>query len=300
VNPMPRKILVSGTSGPIGAALLPALREHDWQIIRLVRGPARGPDQVIWDPLQPLRSDAVSGFEAVVHLAGESIVGRWTEDKKRRILDSRVQGTRHLAEALAEAPQRPQVLITASAIGFYGDRGEETLREDSPAGKGFLPQVCQQWEAAAQAAEDVGIRTAQMRFGLVLTPSGGALGKMLTPFRLGLGGNMGKGRQWWSWVHVRDLVGAIERVLSSDLAGAINAVGPAPVRNEEFTKTLGSVLSRPAIFPMPAFAARLAFGQMGEELLLASQKVEPAKLLAGGYPFRHAELKEGLRDLLQR
>jgi uncharacterized protein len=300
VNPTPRKILVSGTSGPIGAALLPALRGHDWQITRLVRGPARGPDEITWDPLQPLRPHTVSGFEAVIHLAGESIVGRWTEDKKRRILDSRVQGTRHLAEALAEAPQRPQVLITASAIGFYGDRGDETLREDSPPGKGFLPQVCREWEGAAQPAEDVGIRTAQVRFGLVLTPSGGALGKMLTPFRLGLGGNMGDGRQWWSWIHVHDLVGAIQRVLKTDLARAINVVGPAPVRNAEFTKTLASVLSRPAIFPMPAFAARLAFGQMADELLLASQKVEPAKLLAGGYSFHHTELKEALSDLSKR
>jgi uncharacterized protein len=300
VSPTTRKVLVSGTSGPIGAALLPSLREHDWQTTRLVRGPARGPDEITWDPLQPLRPHLVSGFEAVIHLAGESIVGRWTEDKKRRILDSRVLGTRHLAEALAEAEPRPKVLITASAIGFYGNRGEETLSENSSAGKGFLPQVCQEWEGAAQPAEDVGIRTAQVRFGLVLTPSGGALGKMLTPFRLGLGGNMGDGRQWWSWVHVRDLVGAIQKVLNTDLAGAINVVGPAPVRNAEFTTTLASVLSRPAIFPMPAFAAHLAFGQMADELLLASQRVEPAKLLAAQYPFHYAELKGALKNLLQR
>jgi len=279
---------------------LPSLQEHGWQITRLVRGAANGPDQIAWDPLQPLRPQSVSGFEAVIHLAGESIVGRWTEDKKRCILDSRVQGTRHLAEALAEASQRPQVLVSASAIGFYGDRGEEALREGSPPGKGFLPQVCQEWEGAAQPAEDVGIRTAQARFGLVLTPSGGALGKMLTPFRMSLGGNMGDGRQWWSWVHVQDLVDAILGILNSELNGAINFVAPTPVRNAEFTKTLASILSRPAFFPMPAFAARLAFGQMADELLLSSQKVEPAKLMAGGYAFHHTELKEALIDLLRR
>lgn len=295
----PRKILVSGSSGPIGAALLPSLIAHDWKVTRLVRGTASGPDEIAWDPLQPLRPQTVSGFEGVVHLAGESIVGRWTEEKKRRIRESRVQGTRHLSEALAEAPLRPQVLITASAIGFYGDRGDETLREDSPAGSGFLPEVCREWEGAAQPAEEAGIRTAQVRFGLVLTPEGGALGKMLTPFRLGVGGNMGNGRQWWSWIHVHDLVSAIQRVLDTNLAGAVNAVAPVPVRNSEFTRTLASVLSRPAIFPMPAFAVRLAFGQMGDELLLASQKVEPAKLLAGGFPFRYAELKEALKDLLK-
>jgi len=299
MNPQ-RKVLVSGTSGPIGAALLPTLREHDWQVTRLVRGPVRGPDQITWDPLQPLRPQSISGFEAVIHLAGESIVGRWTDGKKRRVLESRVQGTRHLAEALAEAPQRPQVLITASAIGFYGDRGEETLREDAPAGKGFLPQVCQEWEGAAEPAEEAGIRTAQTRFGLVLTAKGGALGKMLTPFRMGVGGNIGSGRQWWSWIHVRDLVSALQFVVNdANLHGAINFVGPNPVRNAEFTKTLAAVLSRPAIFPVPAFAARLAFGQMADELLLASQKVEPAKLVAQRFPFRHAELTDALKDLLK-
>ena len=301
MNAKPRKVLVSGTSGPIGAALLPALREHDWQVTRLVRGKAGGSDEITWDPLQPLRPQAVSGFDAVIHLAGESIVGRWTEAKKRRIRDSRVQGTRHLAEALAETEPRPQVLITASAIGFYGDRGEESLREDSLPGKGFLPEVCREWEGAAQPAEDAGIRTAQVRFGLVLTPSGGALGKMLTPFRMGVGGNIGNGRQWWTWIDVRDLVAAIQFVINDvNLGGAINFVGPNPVRNAEFTRTLASVLSRPAIFPVPAFAARLAFGQMADELLLSSQKVEPAKLLAEGYPFRHAELKAALTDLLRR
>ena len=197
---------MSGVSGPIGAALLPHLRERGYQIVRLVRGAASGDDQIGWDPLQPLRPQSVSGFDAVIHLAGESIVGRWTVVKKRSILDSRVQGTRHLAEALADTAERPRVFITASAVGYYGDRGDELLREDSKPGRGFLPMVCREWEAAATRAEDAGIRAAQIRIGLVLSPSGGALQKMLTPFRLGLGGRIGNGRQWWSWIHVQDLV----------------------------------------------------------------------------------------------
>jgi uncharacterized protein (TIGR01777 family) len=294
------KVLVSGVSGPIGAALLPSLKERGYQITRLVRGAKSGGDQIAWDPAQPLRPQSVSGFDAVIHLAGESVVGRWSAAKKRRILDSRVQGTRHLAEALAEAPQRPQVLISASATGYYGDRGEEVLTEDSPPGKGFLPEVCREWEAAAQPAEEAGIRTLQMRIGLVLSPAGGALQKMLTPFRMGLGGNMGNGRQWWSWIDVQDLVGGIQHILRGNLAGAVNLVAPEAVTNAEFTKTLAAVLHRPAIFPMPAFAARLVFGQMGDELLLASQKVQPAKLVASGYSFRHSDLTKALQNILKQ
>jgi uncharacterized protein len=294
------KILVSGSSGPIGAALLPALKERGHLVTRLVRGVKSSEDQIVWEPGQPVRPQSVSGFDAVIHLAGESIVGRWTAAKKRGILDSRVQGTRHLAEALAEAPQRPQVLLTASAIGFYGDRGDEVLTEDSPIGTGFLSEVCSQWEAAAQPAEEAGIRTAQIRIGLVLSPLGGALQKMLTPFRMGAGGNVGNGRQWWSWIDVQDLVGAMRHILEGSLAGAINLVAPTSVTNAEFTKTLAAVLHRPAILPMPAFAVRLAFGQTGEELLLSSQKVQPSKLLASGYSFHHPELKQALQDVLKR
>jgi uncharacterized protein (TIGR01777 family) len=292
-------VLVSGTSGLIGGALLPSLRERGYKITRLVRGSSSGVGQIPWSPEQPLRPQAVSGFDAVIHLAGESVVGRWTDAKKRRILDSRVQGTRHLAEALAEATQPPRVLITASAIGYYGDRGDEILNEDSPPGKGFLPEVCRQWEAAAQAAEEAGIRTVQTRISLVLSSAGGALQKMLKPFRLGVGGNMGNGRQWWSWIHIDDLTRAIHHVLNRDsLHGAVNLVSPNPVRNAEFTKVLASVLHRPAIFPMPAFAARLAFGQMADELLLASQKVAPAKLISSGYTFQHGDLKKALEETL--
>jgi uncharacterized protein (TIGR01777 family) len=298
---MPAKILVSGSSGLIGAALIPALKSSGYEITCLVRGTASSRDQIQWDPAQPLVPESVSGFDAVVHLAGESIVGRWTEGKKRRIRESRVKGTLRLAEALAQAPQRPRVLISASAIGYYGDRGEETLREDSASGSGFLPEVCREWEDATELATKAGIRTVQMRFGLVLSRFGGALQKMLPPFRLGVGGNMGSGRQWWSWVDIDDLVGAVQHVIKTEtLRGPVNVVGPSPVTNAEFTKTLASVLSRPAILPMPAFAARLVFGQMGDELLLASQRVEPAKLLASGYVFQKPDLRLALSAILKK
>jgi uncharacterized protein (TIGR01777 family) len=293
-------ILVSGVSGPVGAALLPALQASGYKVVRLVRGTARGEGQIAWDPAQPLLPESVSGFEAVIHLAGESIVGRWTAAKKQRILDSRRLGTRHLAEALARAPQNPRVFISASAIGYYGSRGEEVLREDSPSGRGFAAEIARQWEAATQPAAEAGIRAAQMRLGVVLSAAGGALQNMLLPFRMGLGGNIGNGRQWWSWVDVHDVVGAIHHILKNDLLqGPVNVVSPKPVTNAEFTKTLAQVLHRPAIFPMPAFAARLAFGQMADELLLASQKVEPAKLIASGYPFQYSDLRKSLERILK-
>ena len=228
-------------------------------------------------------------------------MGRWTGAKKQRILESRRLGTRHLAEALTKASRPPQVLISGSAIGYYGNRGEDILGEDSPSGNDFLAEVCREWEAATEPAAAAGIRSAQMRFGVVLSADGGALEKMLLPFRLGLGGKVADGRQWWSWVHVRDVVGAIHHALKSDLLlGPVNVVSPRPTTNAEFTKTLASVLSRPAIFPMPAFAARLAFGEMADELLLASQRVEPAKLIASGYPFQFSDLKRALEEILKR
>jgi uncharacterized protein (TIGR01777 family) len=299
------RILVTGASGPIGAALLPSLNARGYTVTRLVRSSAvrsvTAKDQIAWDPSRPLLPESVSGFSAVIHLAGESIVGRWTEAKKRRILDSRTQGTGHLAEALAKTPHRPGALISASAIGYYGNRGDEILGEDSPSGDGFAALICRQWEAAVQPATQAGIRTAQMRLGVVMSAEGGALQKMLLPFRLGLGGRLGNGRQWWSWVSVRDVVGAIHQVLNDDsLRGPINTVTPNPVTNAEFTRTLASVLNRPAIFPMPAFAVRLVFGQMGEELFLASQRVKPAKLTASGYQFQHPGLKKALEEILER
>jgi len=292
------RVLVSGVSGPIGAALLPYLESQGARIVRLVRGPARGSDQISWDPIRPLAA-AVSGFEAVIHLAGETVAGRWTEAKKKAIRESRVQGTRHLADALAKTQSRPRVFICASAIGFYGNRGDEVLTEASPAGKGFLPEVTREWEAASQIAAEAGIRTVNLRLGLVLSPKGGALKKILTPFKLALGGKIGSGQQWWSWIHVDDIVGALHHALQTDsLSGPVNLVAPNPVRNADFTKVLASVRRRPAFFHVPAFAARLAFGEMADELLLSSERVEPAKLRGSSYAFRFAELRLALEDLV--
>lgn len=302
---MNSKILVSGVSGPIGAALLPSLRASGWFVVRLVRGqPASetaNNGQISWDPENPIAPETVSGFDAVIHLAGEGIFGRWTAAKKTKIRNSRVAGTTHLAEALAATKEKPRVFICGSAIGYYGNRGEELLREESAPGKGFLAQVCEQWEEATTPAVQADIRTAHLRTGIVLSSKGGALGAMLPPFKMGLGGRVGDGHQWMSWIDVRDMVGAINHILKSDLLqGPVNMVAPKPVTNAEFAKTLASVLSRPAILPMPAFAVKAVFGEMGEELLLASQKVEPGRLISSGYPFRFRELRSSLEALLRR
>jgi uncharacterized protein (TIGR01777 family) len=299
---MPARILVSGSSGLIGSALLLALQSGGYEVSCLVRGGSSGKGRIGWDLTQPLVPESVSGFEAVIHFAGESIASRWTESKKKAIRDSRVLGTRHLAEGLARAASPPRVLTSASAVGFYGDRDDEILREESaPGGSGFLPEVCREWEAAADPAVQAGIRTVFLRTGIVLSADGGALKQMLPPFRMGLGGRIGNGRQWMSWIDLHDEIGAIGHILTNDsLRGPVNCVSPHPVTNAEFTRTLAAVLSRPAIFPMPAFAARLAFGQMGDELLLASQRVEPAKLLASGYVFQKPDLSLALESILRK
>jgi uncharacterized protein (TIGR01777 family) len=295
------RILVSGISGPIGTTLLPSLKTRGYEVTRLVRGVATGDDQISWNPSKPIAPDSVSRFDAVIHLAGESIVGRWSKTKKAKIRDSRVLGTTNLAQALAQANRKPEVFICSSAIGYYGDRGNELLNERSRPGSGFLAEVCREWEAATQPAAQAGIRTVQIRTGVVLSPKGGALGKMLTPFKMGVGGKIGDGRQWMSWIDVQDMVGAIHHILKSDLLqGPVNMVAPKPVTNAEFTETLGSVLSRPTILPMPAFAVKLAFGEMGETVLLGSQRVEPAQLVTSGYPFRFTSLRASLENLLNR
>ena len=294
------RILVTGASGPIGTALLASFESQTTRIVRLVRGHTSNAGQLSWNPLAPLAPTAVSGFDAVVHLAGESIVGRWTEAKKKAIRESRVQGTRNLAAALAQTEVKPRVLVCASAVGFYGSRGDEILREESPTGHGFLAEVCREWEDSCRIAAEAGIRTVNMRIGLVLSATGGALPNVLRPFRLGLGGRIGSGQQWWSWIHVDDIVGGIHHALrTKSLAGPVNLVAPSPVRNAEFTKVLASVLGRPAFFPVPEFALRLAFGKMAaEELLLASQRVEPGKLEASGYRFQFPELRAALANLV--
>ena len=297
---MAGKVLVSGSSGLIGRAVVSSLQASGQQVTRLVRGSATKPEEISWDPARPVVPETVSGFDAVIHLAGETIMGRWTESKKSRIRESRVLGTRNLAEALAKAQQPPRIIISGSAIGYYGDRGEEVLRENSAPGKGFLPDVCQEWEAATEPATKAGIRTVQLRTGVVLSKDGGALRKMLPAFRMGVGGRIGSGRQWMSWIGVRDIAGAILHILASeDLQGPVNAVSPMAVTNLEFTKTLAAMLFRPAIFPVPALAARLAFGQMADELLLASQRVEPAKLSAQGYTFQLPHLSQALAAVLK-
>jgi uncharacterized protein (TIGR01777 family) len=251
--------------------------------------------------VRPISPEAVSGFDAVIHLAGESIIGRWTAAKKQRIRESRVAGTRNLAQALANAKVKPRVLISSSAIGYYGNRGDEILKEESSAGTGFLPEVCRDWEVATEAAAKAGIRTVQIRTGIVLTTTGGALAKMLTPFKLAVGGILGNGRQWMSWIDIQDMVGGIQHILKSDrLHGPVNMVAPVPVTNVEFTKTLGGVLSRPTVFPVPAFMVKLAFGEMGETVLLGSQRVEPGQLVESGYSFQFRELRDSLKAMLRR
>lgn len=294
------RILVSGGSGLIGSALLPHLYSRGYDVARLVRGPATGKEQISWDPAQPLSADAVSGFDAVIHLAGESIIGRWSAAKKAKIRESRVAGTRHLAEALAHSKRKPLVWVCGSAIGYYGSRGDDVLSENSAPGTGFLPDLCRDWESATKPAIDAGIRTAQIRTGIVLSAKGGALAKMLPPFKLGLGGRLGDGRQWMSWIDMQDMVGGILHILKVDLLqGPVNMVAPKPVTNAEFTQTLAGVLSRPAIFPVPAFVIKAAMGEMGESVLLGSQRVEAARLVGTGYPFRFTDLQASLRNTLQ-
>ncbi len=295
-----KRVLVSGVSGPIGAALLPSLEAQGVEIVRLVRGATKATGQISWDPPVTLPPAAVAGFDAVIHLAGESIVGRWTDTKKKAIRESRIRGTTSVATALSQTAAKPPVFACASAIGFYGSRGDEILDESSTSGQGFLAEVCREWEQASGIASDAGIRTVNIRIGLVLSDKGGALAKMLPPFKLGLGGRLGSGRQWWSWIHVEDIVGAIHHVIRTEsLSGPVNLVTPNPVSNSEFTETLAAVLHRPALFPVPEFALHLAFGRMAaEELLLSSQRVRPRKLEASGYQFRFPELRGALEDLV--
>ena len=294
-------ILVTGATGLIGSALVSSLTSAGHGVTRLVRvQPKPGEKAARWDPLAgTIDASAFEGVDAVVHLAGENIAERWTPAKKVRIRESRVNGTQVLCEALAHLASPPKVLVSASAIGYYGDRGEEILTEESAPGTAFLSEVCRAWEAAADPARQKGIRVVHARFGVVLSAAGGALAKMLPPFRLGLGGVLGGGRQYLSWIALDDAVGAIQHAIVTDaLQGPTNAVAPRAVTNQEFTKTLGAVLGRPTVIPLPAFAARLMFGEMADELLLASTRVQPAKLLASGYGYRYPELEGALRHLL--
>ncbi len=297
------KILVSGSTGLVGSALVPKLLTDGHQVHRLVRRPAMAAaNEVFWNPtLGILDPASLEGFDAVVHLAGESIAaGRWTPESKQRISDSRLRGTRLLVDGLLSTVSPPKTLVSASAIGYYGDRGDDLLREDSGPGSGFLPDLCRQWEEAAQAASERKIRVVMPRIGLVLSRTGGALPRMLLPFKLGIGGRIGSGRQYISWITIDDLAGVILTMIrDTHLSGPVNAVSPQPVTNRELTKVLANAVSRPALFPMPAFAARLAFGEMADALLLASARVDPARLMAAGYDFLHPGLDSALRHILK-
>ncbi len=296
------RVLVSGATGLIGSALVRGLSADGHAITPVVRPSAKGrPDGVLWDPeAGTLDINGLEGHDAVVHLAGENIAGdRWTPERKARIRDSRVGGTRLLCDSLRRLDRPPRVLVCASATGYYGNRGREVLREESPPGEGFLAEVCREWEAATEGAARKGLRVVNLRIGMVLSPEGGALAKMLPAFRAGAGGRIGSGEQYMSWIALPDLVGVIRHALSSaSLDGPVNAVAPQPVTNREFTKTLGRVLGRPTVALLPAFAARLLFGEMAEELLLSGARVEPAKLLSSGYRFLHPELEGALRGML--
>lgn len=297
------RILVSGSTGLVGSDLVSTLKTAGSSVVRLVRRAGAPGETVSWDPAAgKLDAADLEGFDAVVHLAGESIAAaRWSAAQKAKIRDSRVVGTRLLCETLARLSAPPKVLVSASAIGLYGDRGTEVLDEKSAPGKGFLADVCREWEAATQAAEQKGIRTVHCRFGMILSPRGGGLAKMLTPFKMGVGGVLGSGKQIVSWIALDDVIGALQHAIAnSGIVGPLNVTAPRPVTNAEFTKTLGRVLGRPTIMPMPAFAARLAFGEMADELLLSSTHAAPQVLQATGYTFRFPELESALRHLLSK
>jgi hypothetical protein len=298
------KILVTGSTGLVGSALLPFLKSKGHEVFRLVRSQVKtGPAEIYWNPEQGIDDTTrLEGMDAVIHLAGENIAeGRWTQEKKARIRESRVKGTRVLSETLARLAAPPRALLSASATGYYGDRGDEILREESAPGSDFLAEVCRDWEAAAEAAARRGIRVVYLRFGVIFTPKGGALSKILAPFQFGVGGRLGSGRQYMSWITLDDVIGVIDHALNVEtLSGPVNVVAPNPVTNYEFTKTLGRVLSRPTIFPVPSFAVRLAFGEMGDAVLLSSARAEPARLKESAYVFQHPELESALRQILKK
>lgn len=296
------RVAISGASGLVGTALIASLLRAGHQPVRMVRRQSSGSEPTIsWNPeAHYVDAQALEGIDAIVHLAGEGIAdGRWTPQRKARIRDSRVQGTRLLCETLAQMANPPRIFICASAVGFYGDRGDEVLDETSSPGNSFLATLCKDWEESTEPARRKGIRVANLRLGVILSPKSGALAKMLLPFKMGVGGVVGSGRQYLSWIVLDDVVGSIEHVLGNEtLSGPINVTAPHPVTNTEFTMTLGKVLGRPTIFPMPAFAARLAFGEMAEEMLLGGAKVIPSRLQQSGYQFQQPELESGLRSLL--
>ncbi|MDQ3304978.1 MAG: TIGR01777 family oxidoreductase [Actinomycetota bacterium] len=296
-------VAVTGASGFIGTALVGALTDAGHQVRRLVRRPPSAPDEVRWDPeAGTIDATGLAGVDAVVNLAGEGIASqRWTDEQKRRIRESRTASTRLIAETVAGLDPHPAVLLSGSAIGYYGHRGDEELTEASPPGTDFLAGVCVDWEAAVQPAVDAGVRTACLRTGIVLDPHGGALARMLPLFRLGVGGPFGRGHQWWSWISLADEVGAILHLLSAGVAGAVNLTAPQPEPNAELTRTLGRVLSRPALVPIPRIGPSVLLGsELSQSLLYDSIRVVPAALTESGYTFRHPDLETALRAMLDK
>lgn len=293
---MSLKILVTGSTGLVGRALCAHLAGRGDEVLRLVRRESAAADEVPWNPMEGTCDAAAFDVDAIVHLAGENIgARRWSKGQMLKIRESRVAGTRLISEGSVRITRRPKVLVSASAIGFYGDRGDEVLSEDATRGEGFLAEVCADWELATDQAVRSGLRVVNPRIGMVLAKGGGALEKMLPPFRFGLGGRIGSGRQWMSWIQLDDLVGVLCRAIDDEsLSGPVNAVAPNPVTNADFTRALGRALHRPTVFPLPAFVARIVMGKMADELLLASTRVVPTKLTEGGFEFQHPEIDAGL------
>jgi uncharacterized protein (TIGR01777 family) len=298
------KILITGASGLIGKALQESFAAKGYEMLLATRSEPKTALQIQWDADTGFREEdleRLEGLDAVIHLAGEGIAGlRWTDEKKKAIRDSRVFGTRSIIETFDKLKNKPKTFISGSAIGFYGDRGDDEMTEASPAGKTFLAEVCKEWEAESRRAEDLGIRTVLLRTGIVLSKDGGALATMLTPFKLGVGGVIGDGKQWMSWISLDDVVGIVNYVLEHEnVRGAVNNTAPNPVTNEEFTKALGSVLYRPTFLPLPEFAVHMVFGEMGDALLLDSTRVIPKRMKDAGYEFKYPELKAALQHAVE-
>ncbi len=296
------KVLITGASGLIGSALKRSFEDKGYDLLFASRAEPKDERYIQWSVENGFSDhEKLEGMDAVVHLAGESVNGlRWTDEKKKAIKDSRVLGTRNVVDAISKLKEKPKVLVSASAIGFYGERGDEEVTESSAAGDTFLAEVSKAWESEARRAEDAGIRTVLLRTGIVLAKDGGALGTMLLPFKMGVGGVIGSGKQWMSWISVDDHVNAINFVIEHEnIRGAVNSVSPHPVTNEEFTKTMGDVLYRPTFIPLPEFAVSMLMGEMGDELLLTSTKVLPKRLEDAGFEFKYPELKSALEHAVK-